>query len=301
MQEELNAYLASLSLERRLSAHTVRAYRNDLTAFFDWCQRYGLSPGQIDQRDMRGYLAELDQARYSRRTINRRLSAVKTFYNWLIVNGKLDVDPINLISGSKQSGRLPVVVRSADLDLLLRSITGSTPVNLRDRAFLELLYASGARISEIAAIDLDDLDFSRLQMRLMGKGSKERMVPLHRLALQKISEYLADGYQELAASSGLADHDLMRRALFLSSRGAPMSADSLRKVFTYRRNVAGLDSAITPHTIRHTFATDLIINGADLRSVQELLGHSSLETTQIYSHLSIGHLKETHGRAHPRA
>jgi len=302
MHDQIAAYLASLSLERRLSAHTVRAYEADLNAFSDWCDRNNQTLVSIDHRIMRSFLAELDQAKYSRKTINRRLSAIKSFFNWLTATGRIQANPITVVSGPKQPEHLPVIARSEELDRLLDSIQGDTAVELRDRAFLELLYASGARISEIAAITISDIDFALRQVRLFGKGSKERIVPLHRLALERIESYLRLARPELAAVAKTRQQvgSIANQTLFLSTRGKAMSADSLRKVFSARKIAAGLDAAVTPHTIRHSFATDLIEGGADLRSVQEMLGHSSLETTQIYTHLSIAHLKETHRKAHPR-
>ncbi|MCL2136105.1 MAG: tyrosine recombinase [Coriobacteriia bacterium] len=305
MDSLIDGYLDSLRYERRLSDHTVRAYSIDLKAFQAWCDGQGLSFDDVNHRSVRSYLQALDQAKYKRRTINRKLSAIKTFYAYLTACGILPADPLTVVNSLKQAKRLPKTVKKSDLDNLLDSITGTTAIDLRDKAFLELLYASGARISEVAAIRLQDLDQSKRQLRLMGKGSKERIVPLHRLAVQRITDYLDMARAELVQknkAAGLAGNRFsLPDALFLSSRGKPMSADSLRKVFSTRKRAAGLDASVTPHTIRHNFATDLIEGGADLRSVQELLGHTSLETTQIYTHLSIAHLKATHQQAHPRA
>jgi len=298
LQQLIENFTDHLLLERRLSAHTVRAYQTDIQVFSDWCEREALTLQQINHRNIRAFLAELDQARYNRKTINRRLSAVKTFFNWLVATERLSSNPLTVISGSKQPNHLPTTASSDELTGLLDAIDGDTPVDLRDRAIIELLYACGSRISELAAIKLSDLDFGAGSVRLLGKGSKERLVPLHNLALAKLADYLSNGRQQLLATKVDPQAE---QALFISTRGNAMSADSLRKVFNQRRLAAALNPAITPHTIRHSFATDLIEGGADLRSVQEMLGHSSLQTTQLYTHLSIAHLRETVERAHPRS
>ena len=310
MAELIAAFLDSLRLERRLSEHTVRAYRGDLANFESFCVRQGLSLQQINHRNIRIYLAELDQAKYNRRTINRRLSAIKGFFNWMLLTGRLDQNPLVVVSGPRQSSRLPLTARTEELNQLLESIQGNSAVDLRDKAFIELLYASGARISELAALKVSDIDFQRGQMRLFGKGSKLRIVPLYRLALQRVQDYLVNARLELlggrqaVGTAGLAvasNTTDTSDALFISVRANPMSADSLRKVFQTRKLAAGMNKAVTPHTLRHSFATDLVEGGADLRSVQEMLGHSSLTTTQVYTHLSINHLKQTHKQAHPRS
>lgn len=302
MTELMKAFLSSLRLERRLSEHTVRAYATDLTAFYDWCERQGLGFETLNHRSMRAFLAEMDQAEYSRRTINRRLSAIKTFFAWLAATGELATNPLSVVSGPKQASHLPTIALRTEMTAFLDSISGDSAIDLRDQALIELLYASGARIAEIAAIDLTDLDLTRSQVTLLGKGAKQRIVPIHHLAIQRLQLYLQQGRPQLLAATAnfMQAAKNNRQALFVSSRGNPLSADSLRKIFKARRAASGLDAAITPHTIRHSFATDLIEGGADLRSVQEMLGHASLETTQIYTHLSIEHLQEAHKRAHPR-
>jgi integrase/recombinase XerD len=302
MLEQVAAYLDSLKLERRLSPHTVRAYASDLAQFAAWCERQGFNLGIVDHRVMRAFLAELDQAGYSRRTINRRLSAVKSLYAWLAGTNRIEADPLKVVLGPRQPSRLPGIAQPEELANLIDSIGQDMPTDLRDRAYLELLYATGARIFELAALRVGDIDLYQGLIKLHGKGSKQRMVPLYRLALEKVSQYLSDGRPLLVAVSRRSDPaDPAEQPLFLSKRGNPMSADSLRKAFTARKAAAGLDPAVTPHTVRHSFATDLIEGGADLKSVQEMLGHSSLTTTQIYTHLSIGHLKEALRGAHPRA
>ena len=289
----LEGFAAYLLHERGLSGNTVRAYLQDVGDYLRWCERAGVQPLDTDHRAFRRYLAELDRARYSRRTVNRRLSSLRTCYGWLVPTGQAKSDPTAVIVSPKQPKALPRRISSADLDKLLTVSDLSTPQGLRDQAMLELMYASGARIGEMAGLRVSSVSFPARQVTLMGKGSKQRIVPLHPLALDTLVRYLADGRPQLV---GPASGD----ALFLSSRGNPMSADALRKAFKRCCTAAGLPADIHPHDMRHTFATDLVENGADLRSVQELLGHSSLSTTQIYTHLSTAHLKDEHHQAHPR-
>jgi integrase/recombinase XerD len=296
MRQLINNFLATLRAERNLSPHTLRAYASDLEGFTAWLGRQGLGLATIDHRGMRRFLAELDQAAYARTTINRRLSAIKTFFGWLVETGELAADPLSVVSGPKQPKSLPSVLNGEMLQRLLAISETDTTEGIRNQAFLELLYASGARISEVAGLARGDVDFEQGQIRVLGKGRKQRIIPLHHLALKTLEHYLTEARPELARKAKQPSE-----ALFLSVRGRPMSADMLRKVFKACLRAAWLDESLSPHNMRHTFATDLLDNGADLRSVQEMLGHASLSTTQLYTHLSIGHLKETHRRAHPRS
>lgn len=291
-----DSFLAMLRIERNLSPHTIRAYSVDLADFNQWMRRQGISLAEFDHRSARHYLAEMDLSKYSRTTINRRLSAIKTFFSWLVETGELKANPLSVVSGPKQASHLPKPLVAQDISRLLEINDVSTPVGLRNQALLELFYASGARISEVAGLRISAIDFSQMQMTVMGKGSKQRIIPLHRLALRTLHEYLSMARPQLLNPS-LPQTD----SLFISTRGAAMSADSIRKVFKAILRQAGLDSSISPHDLRHTFATDLLEQGADLRSVQELLGHENLSTTQIYTHLSVGHLKTVHNQAHPRS
>jgi integrase/recombinase XerD len=295
-QRLVDGFLRSLEVERNFSVHTVRAYSTDLAAFLAWLERDAITLGAVNHRIMRRYLANLDRAHYARRSINRRLSAIKAFYLWLVDTGVAADNPISVVSGPKQPKGLPHRIGTEDMARLLAVNDVTTPHGARDQAILELLYASGARVSEIAALRLHDIDYPRSQMTVMGKGSKERVLPLYPLAVASLRRYVEDARPLLAARLATPVD-----TLFLSNRGRAMSADAIRTVFKRCLCAAGLDSALSPHTVRHTFATELLENGADLRSVQELLGHASLTTTQIYTHLSTAHLKEVHAKAHPRS
>lgn len=287
-------WLGHLSSVRHLSPNTVRGYRQDLEAFLGWARREGVSPLSLSHRDVRGYLAELSRAGYSPRTVNRHLSALRGLYRWMAREGGC-ADALAVVSSLKVPRTLPRSMTDAQACALLATCEGTDPVDLRDRALLELLYATGARISELSRLDVDDVDLAQGQARLFGKGSKERIVPIYASALERVAAYLANGRPSLLRPEGEG------RALFLSTRGRRMSADALRARFERRVAEAGLPASYTPHAMRHTFATELLAGGADLRSVQELLGHESLSTTQVYTHLTLGRLKEAAARAHPRS
>ena len=292
-------FLRDLRVTRNMSPETVRAYGTDLAQYGDWLVRQGVDPLAVTHRQLRSYLAELTQARYSSRTINRHLSAIRAFYRWLVGEGVTDHDGAAALSGPKISRTLPHVLSEGDVERIMAACSGDEPADVRDRALVELLFASGARISEVSRLDVGDVDFSQGQVRLFGKGSKERIVPLYPLALERLSDYL--GKARPALLTHRKEGTGAEAALFLSTRGLRMSADALRTAFERRVRVAWVQGEVTPHTMRHTYATELLAGGADLRSVQELLGHADLSTTQVYTHLSVERLKRAYDQAHPRA
>lgn len=296
-RELVRDYLVYLGGVRNLSDNTVRGYGIDLDAFCDWAERQGIAPLELTHRQLRTYLSYLARARYSSKTINRHLSALRGLYRWLLREGRTTADAAAAVASPKLSKTLPETMSDQEVGRLLATCADEDACALRDRAFLELLYASGARISEISKLDLSDVDLAQGQARLFGKGSKERIVPLYDTCLAWLRRYLDEARPELARKGGGKD---AKKALFLSVRGNRMSAGALRTVFERRVAQAGLDPSITPHAMRHTYATELLSGGADLRSVQELLGHASLSTTQIYTHLSVDRLKEAARQAHPR-
>ena len=293
----VDSFLRHLRVER-LSENTIRAYSIDLDAYCDWLERTGVKPLEVTHSELRRYLAEMSRARYSSSTINRHLSSIRDMYRWLLSEGVTQKDAAAAIASPKKTKSLPRAISADEADRLLDSCDGSTTVGKRDRAFLELLYASGARISEVSGLDVTDVDLGEGQVRLFGKGSKERIVPLYQLACERVGTYVREARPELAARAKASSPT---PALFLSTRGNRMSADALRSVFERHVASAGLDPSITPHAMRHTFATELLSGGADLRSVQEMLGHANLATTQIYTHLSVDRLKSAARQAHPRS
>ena len=294
-EELVERFCDHLGRVRGLSPNTVRSYRADLTAYAAWSEREGVDPLAVTHRELRRYLAELTRARYSARTVNRHLSALRGLYRWVAREGGPASEAASALASPKIPRGLPRTMTDADVRALLATCDDATPEGLRDRAFLELLYATGARVSEVSGLDVGDVSFAERQVRLFGKGEKERIVPVYEVALSWARRYLEEGRPALARRGRPTD------ALFLSTRGNRMSADALRTRFERHVAEAGLDPALTPHAMRHTYATELLTGGADLRSVQELLGHESLSTTQVYTHLSVERLRSAAASAHPRA
>jgi tyrosine recombinase XerC len=286
------AYLESLEVERNASPRTVEAYSSDLAQFSNWLERQNYDLSALTYRNLRGFLGELDRARYSRRTIARKLSAVRSLFAFLVERGIVAGSPADVIATPKLPTRLPVIGSAETIADLIEAPDASTPGGLRDRAILELLYAGGLRVSELTGLDVGDVDFAQGQVRVLGKGSKERIVPIHRVACQRISEYVSSGRPKLDK------HD--EPALFLNRLGGRLSADSVRRLMKRYLQITGSALALSPHALRHSFATHMLEAGADLRSVQELLGHVALSTTQIYTHLSTQRLQDVHKNAHPR-
>lgn len=301
--DDVDAFCDALVVERAASEHTVRSYRADLLDFLRWASRQGFAPLSMTHKQLRFYLGELDQARYARSTVNRHLSALRSFFRWLNVTGRTESDPASVLQGPKEPKTLPKVIRAADMARLLsihgpRDLDGAprdqTPEDMRDLAVLELLYACGARVSEASGLKAADVDLDRRQVKVLGKGSKERIIPIHDLAVQAMRDYAGLARPQLLGAKA-------SEFFFVSSRGNRYSTDAIRKMFKRALRAAGLDEGLSPHAMRHTFATDMLSGGADLRSVQEMLGHASLSTTQIYTHVSAERLRAVHAQAHPRA
>lgn len=290
----LDRFIEHLESERGLSVHTVRAYRSDLMRFLEWAERSALDPFDLTHKRLRLYLAELDRARYSRRTIARRLASIRAFFGFLLAQDVIESDPSTVLSTPKIPRRLPTVVSTDVLSQLLDAPDPTTPTGLRDRAVLELLYATGMRVSELSGLDLGDIDLNQGQVRVMGKGSKERIIPVHSYSAARVRSYVRDARPRLAKAPS-------PDALFLSSRGNRLAPDAVRRVVHSHMESTGARLGVTPHTLRHSFATALIERGADLRTVQELLGHVALSTTQIYTHVGKKRLREIHRDSHPRA
>lgn len=293
LQQEFIAVLQAESLH---SDNTIRAYATDIKAFLLWCQDSGFNPLTLRHQQLRLYLAYLDRSGYTRRTVNRHLSAVKGFYRCLVIQGSVETSPADVLQGPKQPKSLPRVMTTQDMQRLLSvyDVEDPTPRDLRNKALLELLYACGLRVSEASSLTLSQLDLKQRLAKPFGKGSKERIVPMHATAAKAIDRYLRLGRDELLRDEPLPN-------VFISNSGGVMSTNAIREVFKNALQIAGLDTSLSPHAVRHTFATDLLSGGADLRSVQEMLGHSSLSTTQIYTHLTPEHLQKEHHQAHPRA
>lgn len=290
-------YVTFLSDVRRASPHTVRAYEGDLAAYLAWCAREGVCVTGVRRRELRAYLANLSHAGHAAKTVNRHISALRSFYVWLEREGMASADAVASLPGRRVARTLPKTMKDDDVSRMIQACD-DTDVGRRDRAFLELLYASGARISEIASARPADVDYEQGQMRLFGKRSKERIVPLYDRALREVGAYVSEVRPRLVS---LQRGPRVAEALFVSTRGNDMSADALRRCYHRYRELAGVEPGLTPHSVRHTYATELLQGGADLQTVQELLGHESLGTTQIYTHLTVDRLREVAERAHPRS
>lgn len=278
----------------------MTAYASRLERFASWCEREGVDARAADVRTVRSYLAELSRDQVAARTLAAHLSAIRSLNRWMAAEGIVEGDAVSAISSPKLPRDLPGVLTNQQVEALLKAPDTSTPAGLRDAAMLELLYASGARISELAALNVESIAWSERTLRLWGKGSKERIVPLYRRALEAARLYIEEGRPELLAQARRSDGANGVYPLLISARGNRMSAAMLRRRFHMLATLAGIPADIAPHAMRHTFATDLLEGGADLRSVQELLGHASLSTTQIYTHLTPDRLKRAVAQAHPR-
>lgn len=303
-QQLIDTFIESLIVERNASAHTVRNYRIDLSDYARWAARAGIDPLHPTHRQLRRYLAELDKARYARSTVNRRLSALRSFLSWATVAGYASDNPADVLMSGKKDKTLPHRIPQKEVRAILGANAAcvreeNDPVKrapyLRNQALLEFLYASGARISEASSLLTSNFDAAQGQVRLSGKGSKERIVPVHQLAVETMMRYYHEARPLLL--KGAEDPGYF----FLSTRGKQFGPDVMRRMFHQTLKRAGVSSQYTPHDLRHTFASDVLDGGADLRSVQEMLGHASLSTTQIYTHLTGERLKAVHAQAHPRA
>ncbi len=282
----VSEYLGRLESQRRLSPHTVAAYRRDLAQFFDYCGRSGArAVTDVERTVARRYLAFLDTRGYSRRSLSRKASSVRAFYADGVRRGSWDFNPFDGVKRPKLDRPLPHAVPARALAHALDSIDTTKPSGLRDRALMETLYASGMRISELTSLTLSDIGSETVTV--VGKGGKRRVVPLGGPARAALAEYVKRGRPHLAGGDA-------GDALWVGDRGRPMDPRGARRAV--ERHLATF-----PHALRHSFATHLLEGGADLRTVQDLLGHSDLATTQIYTAVSRRHLKETYERSHPRA
>jgi len=314
MIEHLRRFLAYLRLNRNASPHTVRAYESDLTQFIGYAaaqadlRKRDLHPSQLDRETLRGFLAQLHRAGHSRATAARKLAAIRTFLKYLRRDEVIADDPGSLVSTPKRDIRMPAHLSEAEMTALLDAPAGDTALSRRDRAILELFYASGLRLSELAGLDLDDVDVGSKRARVLGKGSKERLVPFNTSTARALREYLKDraALVQQQGRSGRDRQDGRRPSraddpLFVNYRGTRLTVRSIDRIVRRYVAASGTRSGISPHALRHSFATHLLQRGADLRVIQELLGHASLSTTQRYTHVNAAQLLEVYRKSHPRA
>lgn len=285
-------FINHLRVERGLADNTIQSYSRDLIRFFDFLNTRGLSPLRATHDDMRDYMGSLNRA-LSPRSCARNLSALKMFFRFLVSDGKIKSSPARLLGTAKLAQRLPGVLSRQEVDSLLSQPDGSNHLGKRDSALLEILYATGLRVSELVGLKLSNINLEAGYVRLMGKGSKERIVPMGSKALDTLKTYLSEGRPSLLKGRSSS-------YLFLNLRGNPITRQGFWKVIKKYGRSAGIKKEITPHKLRHSFATHLLEGGADLRSVQVMLGHADISTTQIYTHISRERLKQVHERYHPR-
>jgi integrase/recombinase XerD len=300
----VDEFLSHAQFERGLSKNTVDAYRRDLAMWRRFCESEKIDPRHVSSGDVTGYLERLRDGRppasksYQPSTVGRMLVSVRSFYRFLAQEGELEADPTATVGVPRQARNLPKAIPLVDVERLIES-PPSDLLGRRDRAILETLYGAGLRISELVDLDVDDVDLVRgIVLVVKGKGSKSRQVPLGRQAKTAVRTYLESGRPALAKRSRSKSS---QGALFLNARGGRLSRQGCWKVLKARAEAAGLDRGVSPHTLRHSFATHMLDGGADIRVVQELLGHASLTTTQVYTLVSDSRLREVYESSHPRA
>ncbi len=294
MNRYLDLFLSYLLVEKGLTKNTLEAYSRDLGGYIGYLEGAGcIEPDRIRPSHVASYIASLKESGLAPRSRARALSAMRMFHRFLLVESYAAENPTAVIESPRLPGRLPEVLGTAEVEALLRAPAGSDRIDIRDRAMLELLYATGLRVSELVSLRLSDLNLMAGYLMTSGKGEKERLVPVGDSAGRALTEYLTTTRKAL-------DRRGESRFLFLSRLGAKMSRQSFWNIIKKRALQAGIRKRISPHTLRHSFATHLLENGADLRSVQLMLGHADLSTTQIYTHISRERLKKLHQSLHPR-
>ena len=311
MRTHLRSFLEYLRLNRNLSAHTVRAYKGDLTQYLSFLERYldrpaeRIAPGEVDQYAVRAFMGELYDRGHARASSARRLAAIRSFGRYLRREQHIDKDPGALVATPKQERKVPARLDIREIEQLLDGPDATMPLGRRDRAVLELFYASGLRLSELSGLGLEDVNLCSRLVRVLGKGGKERIVPFNRSAAAALRAYLTDREAIVAGAPARGGAHGQRRPpaepLFVNYRGGRLSTRSVDRLV--RRYVAATSRrcGISPHALRHSFATHLLERGADLRAIQELLGHARLSTTQRYTHVTAAQLLSLYRKTHPRA
>jgi integrase/recombinase XerD len=292
-------FLAALEFERGLSRNTLAAYRTDLLQLADYLRVRGIDPLRVTHNELAGFLTELavgsqEHPPASAATLQRKAACLRSFYRHLRREELIEHDPTAELRGPPKTAKLPEVLTRDEMMRLLGAPQGRTPLALRDRAVLEVMYACGLRASELTGLEIDDIDLAQQMLRARGKGSKERVVPIGREAVAALRAYAEHGRPELV---GLQNE----RHVFVNARGRGLTRQGLFKIVQIHAESVGLGGRVSPHTLRHTFATHLLAGGCDLRVLQELLGHADIATTQLYTHLSSERLRDVYFAAHPRA
>lgn len=288
MERYIEKFIRYLEIEKNYSQHTILNYKLDLEGFRSFLGTPEPELGKIDYLTLRKYLATLKDKNLANRTVNRRLSTLRSFFKFLTREGLVKTNPISSLSSPKQEKHLPMFLTEEEVTKLIDSVVPKDERGFRDRAILETFYSTGIRISELAGLTKDDIDFIGGIVKVMGKGKKERIVPIGDKAISAIRDYISKRKKDA-------------EAVFLNKNGKRITTRGIRNIVGKYIILAGMKHGVSPHTLRHSFATHLLNRGADLRSVQELLGHANLSTTQIYTHLTTDRLKTVYDKAHPRA
>lgn len=291
----INNFITYLRVERGLSENTVISYRFDLEDLLKYLKKMDKDTLNVLREDIASYIMHLKVEGKSAATIARRMAAIKKFYAFLTMENIIRFDPTVNLESPKQKQRLPKILSLKETEKLLSSAKNNDPFSLRDNAMLELLYATGMRVSELIGIETANINFDSGFIRCFGKGAKERIIPIGSFACHALQNYIHYGRPELVKKKTPAN------VLFLNHHGQQLTRQGFWKILKARAASVGITKIIMPHILRHSFATHLLENGADLRSVQEMLGHADIATTQIYTHLTKGKLKEMYNKAHPRA
>ena len=295
MQEVFNKYINYLEAERNVSPYTVRNYTTDLLHFFQFLKNKGVdSLKEVDKHILRDYLSYVMEQGFVKASIARKLSAIRSFYRYLLREEIISTNPVATASSPKLDKRLPSFLTIDEVERLLEAPDPSKPQGQRDRALMELLYASGLRVSELVSLNLEQINLDSGEIRVRGKGDKERMVLMGKPAARALSDYLSQGRLKLLGKKGTS-------ALLLNPDGGRLSERRVQTILGKYANIAGIEKRVHPHMLRHTFATHLLDGGADLRVVQELLGHASLSSTQIYTHVTQSQARKVYLSAHPMA
>lgn len=301
MAEEIRSFLNHLAIEKGYSENTINAYRNDLNQLADFVEETAVGKGDtpdwssVDRNLLISYILDLKERNYAPATVARKVAAVKSFFDFLVADGIIKSDPTENLSSPKVGKALPKPLSATEVELLLAAPAKlSTPEAKRDVAMIELLYATGMRVSELISLNVGDVNLEAGFVRCMGKGSKERIIPIHQEAIRFVKEYIVEARTQL-----LRDED--EQALFLNRRGERLTRQGFWLILKNYAKAAGIKKPVTPHTLRHSFATHILNGGADLRAVQELLGHANISSTQIYTHLTSEHVRQAYEKAHPRA
>lgn len=301
MRQEIQSFLNHLTIEKGFSPNSTDAYRNDLSQLADFVEELAMVQGYdpqwsaVDRNLLISYILNLKERNYAPATVARKVAAVKSFFDFLVAEGALRSDPTENLSSPKVGKSLPKPLSAAEVEALLEEPAKlSSPEAKRDRAMLELLYAGGMRVSELVSMNTSDLNLGAGFVRCFGKGSKERIIPIHRGAVEALEEYLTEARPPLL-------HNKEDEALFLNRRGERLTRQGFWLILKDYAKAAGIKREVTPHTLRHSFATHMLSGGADLRAVQELLGHANISSTQVYTHLTSEHVRQAYEKAHPRA